>query len=336
MNKKISILLLVAIALFGACRKKATTFAGPSINEIFSNFTVLETFKADKDSVNFTTGSNVVFSAKFNKVVDWKITITGATSKGVKIISGTSKSIDASNATWNGSITTLPMFTQENCEAKLTIKDVVDSFAIAEKIIGTKKIEGLIIADFEAGLNSKWTKFIQSGANMDFMVKADATAPEGKKYLNMAGTVNWDYLIGLIDFPATAYGTANTFALNTNPDAVFFNCMIYGDASVANPSIVLFQFKEDENADGNFVTASEDEYDLEVKVDWDGWKLVSIKYSSIQTLVNGAPATAKGNGLHNPDKLGKISMLHLANPSNGFASSKLDLVMFTENGPLQP
>jgi hypothetical protein len=228
------------------------------------------------------------------------------------------------------------MFTQEKCEVKLTIKDVVDTFVIAEKIIGTKKLDGLIIADFENGLNSKWTKFIQSGANMDFQVKADAKAPEGKKYLNMAGTVDWDYLIGLIDFPATAYGTANTFALNTNPDAVYFNCMIYGDASVANPSIILFQFREDENADGNFVTASEDEYALEVKVDWEGWKLVSVKYSAIVSLVNGQPATPKGNGLHNPNKLSKISMLHLANPSNGFASSKLDLVMFTENGPLQP
>jgi hypothetical protein len=29
-------------------------------------------------------------------------------------------------------------------------------------------------------------------------------------------------------------------------------------------------------------------------------------------------------------------MLHLANPASGFASSKLDYIIFTENGPLAP
>ena len=94
--------------------------------------------------------------------------------------------------------------------------------------------------------------------------------------------------------------------------------------------------KEDENGDGTFNANNEDEYDYEIKVDWDGWKLVSVRYTDIVTLVNGVPAVAKGNALHNPNKLGKISMLHLANPANGFASCKLDLVMFTTNKPLEP
>jgi hypothetical protein len=52
--------------------------------------------------------------------------------------------------------------------------------------------------------------------------------------------------------------------------------------------------------------------------------------------VNGAPATPKGNGLHNPNKIGKISMLHLANPNDGFASTKIDMIMFTTAKPLEP
>jgi hypothetical protein len=135
-------------------------------------------------------------------------------------------------------------------------------------------------------------------------------------------------LIGLIDFPVP-------FTLNTNPDAVYFNCLIYGTTS-ANPSLVLFQFKEDENSDGTFSASNEDEYDYQVTVDWEGWKLVSIKYSDIFTLVNGNPSTPKGNGLHNPNKLSKISMLHLANPNNGFAETKLDYLMFSNNKPLEP
>jgi hypothetical protein len=334
MKYKIHLLALITLALF-ACRKDKSKVDGPSITEIFSDFKVAETFKCSKDSVNFNKGETAFFTARFNKIVKWTITIQGNTSKAVKIINGESKAIDVSNSSWNGSTTQFPMFGKEFCLAKLTIKDVTDSFTTNVRISNAKKIEGVIVADFETGLNAKWTRFAQSGANMDFQIKTDAFAPEGKSYLNMAGTVNWDYLIGLIDFPGNAYSTAPTFPLPTNPESVYFNCLIYG-VNNTNTSLVLFQFKEDENADGIFNANNEDEYDYQVTVDWVGWKLISIKYSDIVTLVNGSPAAAKGNALHNPDKIGKISMLHLANPSNGFASSKLDLMMFTLNKPLEP
>ncbi|MCX6189438.1 MAG: hypothetical protein NTW54_07545 [Bacteroidetes bacterium] len=333
--RKTILLLLAPIFFFISCRKDKSTFDGPSIAEIFSDFKVLENFKANKDSVNFNSGELVTFSAAFNKVVSWTITVTGSTSKASKIIKGEGRTISVVNGQWNGSTSLFPLFAIENCTAKLKIKDVLDSFSVNIKIIQPKKIDGFLIADFESGLNTKWTKFVQSGANMDFQVKTDSFAPEGKKYLNMAGTVNWDYLIGLIDFPATAYGANVTFPLSSNADAEYFNCLIYGVPNT-NPSIVLFQFKEDENGDGTFNANNEDEYDYEIKVDWDGWKLVSVRYTDIVTLVNGVPAVAKGNALHNPNKLGKISMLHLANPANGFASCKLDLVMFTTNKPLEP
>lgn len=318
-----------------SCRKNKSEFDGPSIVDIFSSFKVLESFKADRDSVNFKAGQKVVFSARFSKIVDWTITIKGLSSKATKEIKGVSKTIDASNATWNGSTTLFPTFSAENCKVMLTIKDVTDTFYVTEKIIEPKKIDGFIVADFESGIKTGWTRFAQSGANMDFQVKTDTLAPEGKKYMNMAGTVNWDWLIGLVDFPATAYGTAKTFPLSSNPNGLYFNCLIYG-VPATNPSLVLFQFREDENGDGLVNANTDDEYDLQVNVDWVGWKMISVKYSEMGYLVNGAPATPKGNGLHNPDKISKISMLHLANPSDGFASSKLDLMVFTENGPIEP
>ncbi|MFM2386147.1 MAG: hypothetical protein RL660_904 [Bacteroidota bacterium] len=329
------ILAVAALLCLGACRKDKDKFDGPSISDIYSSFKVLAPFKASRDSVDFSKAENVVFTAQFSKIVEWTITVTGSKSKSVKTFSGNSKTIDATNATWDGSTSTFPMFGKENCVATLTIKDITDTFTVNEKIIGVKTIPGYIIADFESGLKPGWVKFSQTGANMDFQVKTDTLAPEGGKYFNMAGTVNWDWLIGLLDFPATAYGTAKTFPLNANPDAVYFNCLVYG-TSAANPSLILFQLREDENGDGTFDANTEDQYDYEVRVDWTGWKLVSVKYKDLATLVNGAPATPKGNGLHNPDKLSKVSMLHLANPNDGFASAKLDLIVFTDNGPLKP
>jgi hypothetical protein len=153
----------------------------------------------------------------------------------------------------------------------------------------------------------------------------------------MAGTVNWDWLIGLIDFvPKAINSNYVVYPLNSNPQSVYFNCLVYGDASVQNPSIILFQFKEDENADGIINANSEDEYDYQLKVDWSGWKLISVRYADVVTLVNGSPSTPNGNAVHNPDKIGKISMLHLADKTGGFASTKIDYIMFSDNQPIQP
>lgn len=328
------ILISICLLSLSACRKDKNIFDGPSIEDIYSNFKIMENFKVDKDSVDFASGETAKFSAKFNKTVNWKITVTGKTSGAQKIIEGQGKAIDGTNGVWNGSTTAFPMFKAENCTAKLTIEGVQDSFMVNTKIRSIKTNTGLVIADFEAGFSSKWTKFVQTGANMDFNIKTDALCPQGAKYLRMAGTVNWDYLIGLIDFPASAYGTTKTFNLSTNPDNVYFNCLVYGEPNT-NPSIVLFQFKEDENADGTINANSDDQYDYEIKVNWEGWKLISVKYADILTLVNGQPATPKGNSQHNPDKLGKISMLHLANPADGFAACKMDYLIFTDK-PLEP
>jgi hypothetical protein len=329
------ILITLIISSWVACRKDKSIIDGPSISETYSTFKIIEAFKADKSTVDFSAGEKVTFSASFNKSVSWKINVLGKTSKAQKTISGDGKFINVSNALWNGSTTKYPIFKAEECVATLSIKDVTDTFSLSITISQAKKIEGLMIADFEGGLNSAWTKFIQTGANMDFKVKTDSLAPQGAKYLNMAGTVNWDYLIGMIDYPATAYGGNNTLALDANPENVYFNCLIYGVPNT-NQSSVLFQFKEDENADGTISATTEDEYDYEIKVDWEGWKLVSLKYSDIATLVNGSPATPKGNGQHNPDKIGKISMLHLANPNDGFASTKIDMIVFTTGKPIEP
>jgi hypothetical protein len=37
-----------------------------------------------------------------------------------------------------------------------------------------------------------------------------------------------------------------------------------------------------------------------------------------------------------PDRLQKVSVLMLANPSSGYSQLYLDYVVFTSNGPLQP
>ena len=138
-------------------------------------------------------------------------------------------------------------------------------------------------------------------------------------------------------------GTLSCFL--TNDEKIFLNNEFNKNKSLGENDLRInssqeiqsqFQFEEDENGDGLFTAASEDRYAKEIKVDWVGWKLISVKYSDLVSLVDGAQVTPNGNGNHDSNKIKTINMLHLANPNSGFAKSKLDYIIFTENGPLVP
>ncbi len=318
-----------------SCHKKDSKIDGPSLEDLNGAFYVVSPLTPSLDSVDFSLGQTVYFEASFSKTSEWNLKINGLVSGAEKIISGTSSQLNISSTLWGGETTNLPIFKNENCKVELTISGEDDTLVAFVKVIQPKTNDGFLIADFENGFNNGWTSFIQSGANMDFQVQTDASAPQGNKFYNMAGTVNWDWLIGLVNFKSTAYSGAPAFPLSANPNNVYFNVMIYGEEGTTN-SIVLFQFEEDENNNGVFSSASEDMYAKEIKVDWVGWKLISVKYSDLVNLVNGVPATPNGNGVHDSDKIKTINMLHLANPNSGYAKSKLDYIIFTENSPLIP
>jgi hypothetical protein len=333
--KKTILYLLIAVPVLFSCRKEeANKFDGPGLNDVYGAFSVITPLTTNVDSVDFSLGETVIFNAELSKITDWTISITGQSSGAVKRIEGTSSTIDASVATWAGNTTDLPIFKEELCDVKVSFSGESDTLETTIKIIHAKLNPGFLVADFESGLNPGWTSFIQSGADMDFQIKTDAFAPQGNSYYNMAGTVDWDYLIGYLYFPASAYG-APQYPLSTNPDNVYFNLMIYGEPGLVN-TILLFQFQEDEDANGGFSNSSEDMYSLQIPVNWAGWKMVSVKYSDIPCLVNGSPSSPNGNGQHNPDKIQQINMLDLANPVTGNAKTKVDYIIFTENAPLNP
>ena len=332
--KKYLFLVVLGLGLV-ACRKdEVAKFDGPSLQDLSGAFVIINGLQASKDSVDFAAGESVYFTADLSKTSAWKITITGQSSGAVKEITGLSSSIDISQSLWTGTTTNLPIFKTEMCKVDLTFTNEPDTLTVYVKVLSPKTNSGFLISDFETGFNGGWNSFVQAGANMDFQIKSDVSSPEGNSYYNMAGTVDWDWLIGLVNFNASAYG-ASTFPLSSNPNNVYFNVMMYGEPGLTN-SLVLFQFEEDENGDGAFTSASEDMYSLQVTVDWVGWKMVSVKYSDIPCLVNGSPAAPNGEGTHQSNKIKTINMLHLANPNSGFAKAKLDYMIFTENAPLNP
>jgi hypothetical protein len=332
MNLKL-IALVIGTTAFLGCQVD-DEFDGPDLVDLYGDFQVIQGLDISNRAVNFGDNETTYFTAGFSKSVNWKLEIIGLTSGGVREITGFSRNVDAGNSIWNGTITTLPMIRTEECAVQLTVANQVDTLRDTLEVLGGRINSGLLLSDFESGFPGNWVPFVQSGANMTFNVQTNNNAAQGGKYYDIGGTVSWDWLIGMFDIPATAYGNP-TFDLNENPDVVYFNTMVYKQPTLSN-GIILLQFREDDNMDGVFSAANEDLFAIEVRPGIDGWQLVSVKYADLQTLVNGQPSADIGNGVREPHKLKQISMLYLANPNSGYAQSYLDYMIFTENAPLNP
>jgi len=327
------LIILALSAVVSSCNRSEETFEGPDLVDIYGEFGIIQDFGVSAESVDFSSGSTVYFTAEFTKLTDWQISITHPTSGSVKIIEGRSRTLNASNASWDGTTTIFPVFETGNCIAELYISDDSSTHTVSLNVTGTRNLDGTVISDFETAIDPNWTLFVQSGANMSFRTDNQLTAPVGAKYFDMGGEVNWDWLIGLFDVPGTAVGN-DGFNLTSNPDDLYFNVVMYRPDTLPN-GFVLFRFSEDEDGDGNFNESSEDQYAVEVRDFKQGWNIVSIKYSDLQFLVDGVPADPNGNGVKNPDRLHTVSCLFLADPNSGYAQVLMDYMVFTNGQPLK-
>jgi hypothetical protein len=332
--KKIFFYSMATCILAMAGCKTEEDFDGPSLQDLYGQFSVQQGLAASDYDVDFAAGDNPFFTAQFSKNVDWKLSVKGLQSGAIKEITGFSNLLDAANATWDGGTTFLPLFKAEECAVELTFLSETDTLRDTLNVSGTKTYEGLVLSDFENGTNPGWTMFAQSGANMSFTVQTSPTSAQGNQYFDIGGTVNWDWLIGLIHMPGSAYGNTH-YNLSDNPDNEFFNVMLYKPEELNN-GLMLFQFREDDNGDGVFTENVEDMFSLEIPMTVNGWKLYSSKYNDLPTLINGAPAAAIGNGVYEPHKLIQVSMLFLANPTSGYANAYLDYITFTQGAALVP
>jgi hypothetical protein len=331
--KKIIYYLFFASLIYTSC-KVDEEFEGPSLVDLYGDFSIIDSLDITNRTVNFSTGESTAFTASFSKNVNWKLEVKGLQSGAVKRFEGFSNSLTAANANWNGTTTDLPMFRVEDCAVVLTIENVADTLRDTLSVLGSKVYQGFVVADFENGWNPGWNKYVQSGANMSFAVLTNAVAAQGNRYYEMAGEVSWDWLIGLVNMPGTAYG-ATHYPLTNNPSNLYFNTMLYKPAGIDN-GLVLFQIKEDDNEDGMYSAGTEDMYSIQVSLSEAGWSKISQRYDNIPTLVNGASSGPIGNGLHEPNKIIEVSTLFLANPTSGYSKSWIDYMIFTEGSALEP
>jgi hypothetical protein len=183
-------MMLSAFALLSACQKETDIFDGPSLNDIYGEFSLLQPLEVTDDAIDFAAGELAVFTASFSKNVNWTIRITGNESGAVKEISGFSNILSADNATWNGSTTSLPMFRAEDCSVELFFENEEETYSLSLSVVSPKVNTGLLLEDFEGAWNPGWGSFVQSGADMSFVIKDDGQAAQGSQYYDMGLSIS--------------------------------------------------------------------------------------------------------------------------------------------------
>ncbi|NNC94023.1 MAG: hypothetical protein HKN92_00565 [Chitinophagales bacterium] len=325
--KRSIIIILSTLFIFAACDRPDSPL-GPNVEEVFGEFEILTPLSSDKETVDFSNDETVIFNAEWTTLEDWTLTITGKKSGAVKTLRDYSTGIDAENGEWIGETTFLPIFRKEICYVELRFDNESPIFYDTITISEVKVNNGVLITDFENGVDPLWPHFYQSGVN--FFDNKSRPAGQGSTFLDASGTVPWDFLIGLIEFPALLTTGDTTFPLTSNSANVFFNVMVFGDINKSN-SFFIFRFYEDENGDGEWDPDTEDMWvTAEQFTLFTGWKLFSFNYDT-DLLVSG-----KGNGIPESDKILSVEYLLLSDPDLGETRGDLDYLIFTENKPLQP
>jgi len=330
--KNLKFFLLILPFFFTSCEKDK--IEGPNLNDLYGELTILESLNVVGDGADFSVGENIYFTASFSKQVDWEIKIEGLTSGSVKIISGKSNVINQANSTWDGSSTQLPFFIDEDCEVELTFEMHDDTIYSQLNIQGEREYNDestVLITDFENGFNPNFTGFFQAGCTKALTIGG---AGQGINFLQQFGTCTWDWLIGYIDYYSTFWYDQQE--LVNDPSQVYFNILINGDSTMSQVSNVpnsLFklEFYEDENGDGYYDANTEDRYDYEFDVDWNGWRMISLCYNDVEKLIL---ATSGGDAVRNPSKISNVRTLLLANPESGFAKADVDFLIWSIGKPL--
>lgn len=326
-----ALICVFSLLVLAQCKhpSQSDEFIGPEITP--ENFSVLDNrFKAVKSNVDFHTEAQS-FEATFSNKVKWTIKIKGLESGAVKTVSGTSKTLDASISTWDGTSDSVFFFsTGEKCVAEITFFNSTLSLKDTFQIKNEKKYDGVLIDDFETytadlvGLDSSFKDASDENITIDFANKT--TKVQGKNSLLLSGLdKNANYWISGVNTLPNAL--TNRFT-TTKSSELYFNVSIYGTGDkLASLSIRL---TEDDDNSGTFEAANDDAFTYLIAVDWKGWKRLSIPYISFTD-----SDTSIGNNIAEPSKLKEMSLALVANSSAQNVSLQADYIMFTTGGSLK-
>jgi len=373
-SKKIFLLSCLSLLALWACKKKYDTdTVGPDMRFATSNFQIVEPFSANyfngktftRDTVSFgrdtivkillnpgkdtTTAGvtfkkpfNTFFKAKFNESVKWTITIKGDSSKAEKILTDVGSFLDSTvtSVLWNGNSNSFKYFSEkETAVATLSIlgSDLTQTirFRIA-KTTAYDNSQAILLNDFEGGYGQ-----IVYNDKLDLLpspmprIVSTIETPQGIKCLMMTGADNnGDYFVG-----GYQQKLDPDIFKNYQASDIYFNMYIYGfgkDAGLT-PNATKLNIgvsEDDKNPNGSFEADIEDSFEKQVNVDWQGWKLISIRYSELKrsiSLENGG----SGNNILQPDRAFSLNANLISSPNGSRVGAAIDYVTITFGKPFE-
>jgi hypothetical protein len=338
------ILTIISIILFLGCTKDEVE--GPLINDIYGFFEITQPLTISNKNPDFSTNEVVKFQMGFNKNIDWKISITGLVSGSNKVISGFSNSLDSNLNIWNGTTSQFPFFEQEYCAIELTFLNESDTLRDTIEIMGPQLYtDGFIVADFENGFPTDAFNKPQGGNTLATFVISDDVPLLGNYYFQMGGMINYDWALGKIEFKLDY----SSNQISSSPDDFYLNLGIFSDTVDLHTgqfvNVLISEsdepFDPDNNGVANIFDSNEEVYKLKLYIDWEGWKLISIRYSDFVATNSTAGVVFE----RNPNDIKGMRIACQACPSGGsnpscpenldrMVRTDLDHIIFTENDAL--
>lgn len=295
----------------------------------------------------------------FSHEVTWFVTFKGQTSGATKTYTGTSQTIDKTSFTWDGRNEGRFFMDGETVEYTLSFLGSSIKYTGLLTISGIEGVGslnyGLVKRTLPNGDILKYSlidDFDGSGSKIQTSY-SDAADGTGKAVFYVADNIQrsgfFSYYMKATDNNGNGYtGGASGEALTelnkltnvTDPSKIYFNAYIYGFGR-ANTS-VFFQAFENDFADptiNSFPTRDvtmNDMYYTIIEVNWTGWKLVSVPYTSFKPANNPASGGG-GNRIQEPHKLCGFGIELDSYPTPGMTvEAAIDDVYLSEYGPFQP
>ena len=346
MNIKTKFIIFLALGFFlHSCTKQE--FEGPSIENLYGEFEVIQQFKITNKNPSFSSNEQVGFHCEFNKPVQWNIYIQGLSTSANREITGFSNIIDSNIIVWSGGPSQVPFFSEEVCSIELTFENETEIFRDTITIVSAKTYDnGIWFEDFEDGIPVEGLVYYNTdGGGMTFSVAND-DALLGNSYFKMGGRVNWDWALGNLDLPLNINNVSQT------ADNLYINIGILSDIQdlhtgqfinilISEETETPFNENLDNNASDLFESTME-VYKMKVPVDWNGWQLKSFRYSDFEPV---SPNNQNINFNMNPSDIRAIRISCQACPSStgnpicpeNFGKdvrTDIDHIIFTTNSSL--